>query len=103
MRYGLEEQEWSAVFATFARFNHIEKAILYGSRAKGTQKPFSDVDITLVGQALTYDELIQVKGLIDDLLLPYEFDISLFSTLQNQALKEHILRRGICVYERPAH
>lgn len=39
----------------------------------------------------------------DNLLLPYEFDISLFSTLQNQALKEHILRRGICVYERPAH
>ena len=33
--------------ATFATFPHIEKAVLFGSRAKGTAKPGSDIDLAL--------------------------------------------------------
>lgn len=35
---------------------------------------------------------------IDDLLLPYNFDISIFSMLTNRDLTEHIVRVGIPIY-----
>lgn len=74
--------------------------ILYGSRAKGNFKPFSDVDITLIGEELSRGDLNQVIRDVDDLLLPYQFDISLCHKLKNEALIEHIDRRGIVIYAR---
>ena len=73
---------------------------VYGSRAKGNFKPFSDVDITLVGEELSRGDLNQVIREVDDLLLPYQFDISLCHKLKNEALIEHIDRRGIEIYAR---
>ena len=37
---------------------------------------------------------------IDDLLLPYSFDISIFDHLENPALIEHINRVGIIFFSR---
>ena len=73
---------------------------MYGSRAKGNYKPFSDVDITLEGAELTHTDLSRLSLAIDDLLLPYQFDISIFHTLKNEALIDHIRRMGITIYER---
>ena len=74
------------------------KVILYGSRAKGTYKPFSDIDITLLGDKLEHDDLLDIIDGIEDLLLPYMFDISLFSSLKNENLIDHINRVGVEVY-----
>ena len=38
-------------------------------------------------------------GYIDDLLLPYEIDLNIFDLIQNENLKEHILRCGRVIYE----
>lgn len=100
MRYGLKEEQWEMLRNVFAKNPRIEKVILYGSRAKGTYKPFSDVDLTLVGQELSYNDLLDTINSIDDLLLPYLFDISLYQQLKDQALLDHIERRGIAVYHR---
>ena len=88
-KYGIEEEEWERVFSVFSHFPHIKRAILFGSRAKGTNKPFSDVDIALTGETLS----------LDDLLLPYEVDFCIYKDLKNAELKGHIDRRGIEVYE----
>ena len=98
-KYGIEEEEWEKVFSVFSHFPHIKRAVLFGSRAKGTNKPFSDVDIALVGEALSLDNLLQLKNEIDDLLLPYEFDFCIYKDLKNAELKSHIDRRGIEVYK----
>ena len=37
---------------------------------------------------------------VDDLLLPYNFDLSLFSSLSNPSLREHIDRVGIVIYDK---
>ncbi len=98
-KYGVEEEEWRKVFSVFSHFPRIERAVLFGSRAKGTNKPFSDVDIALVGDVLSLDDLLLLKNEIDDLLLPYEFDFCIYKDLKNAELKSHIDRRGIMVYE----
>ena len=38
---------------------------------------------------------------LDDLLLPYEFDLSLFSRISHADLLEHIRRAGVSFYEKP--
>lgn len=100
MKYGLTDTEIDQLDDLFARYREVEKVLLYGSRAKGSYKPFSDVDLTLIGEKLTHTDLNQIIWAIDDLLLPYQFDISLFHKLKNPDLIEHIQRKGIVFYQR---
>ena len=100
MKYGLKEEQWEMIRKVFANNPRIEKVILYGSRAKGTYKPFSDVDITLVGDELSTNDLADTVNAVDDLLLPYMFDVSLYHKLKSPELLDHISRRGIAVYNR---
>lgn len=100
MKYGIKEEQWDMLCNIFANNPKIEKVILYGSRAKGTYKPFSDVDITLVGNDLSTTDLADTMNAIDDLLLPYMFDVSLYHKLKSPELLDHISRRGIAVYNR---
>lgn len=99
MRYGLKEEQWDMLRNVFAKNPRIEKVILYGSRAKGTYKPFSDVDITLVGNELSMNDLSDTINAIDDLLLPYMFDVSLYQNLKSPELLDHISRRGVIIYQ----
>ena len=98
-KYGIDEGDWKKVFLVFSHFPHISKAILFGSRVKGIHKPFSDVDIALVGEALSLTDLLHLKNEIDDLLLPYEFDFCIYKDLKNAEFKCHIDRRGVEVYD----
>ena len=100
MPYGLKEIELAKLSKVFASNEHIKRVILYGSRAKGNYKLFSDVDITLEGPELTFTDLNHLSLAIDDLLLPYQFDISIFHTLKNHDLIDHIQRIGITIFER---
>ena len=82
MKYGLSEEEINQLENLFSGFDKVEQVILYGSRAKGTHKPFSDIDITLKGESLNNEYLNSIIIAIDDLLLPYHFDISIYSKLK---------------------
>lgn len=97
--YGLTDIEHQALLRLFADEEHLQRVILYGSRAKGTYRPFSDIDITLDGEFLTEADVSRIAMKIDDLLLPYQFDISRLATLHNPALLDHINRRGIVMYQ----
>ncbi len=96
---GLTNEEMQKLVAVLSTQPNIEKAIVYGSRAKGTNREFSDVDMTLMGKNLSHSDLNQVALKIDDLLLPYEFDLSLYSSLTNENILEHIKRVGKVIYE----
>ena len=102
MRFGIEESDWAKIINVFVHFRNIERAILFGSRAKGTNKPFSDVDIALVGKDLSVDDLLDLTNETDDLLLPYEFDFCIYNNLKNPDLKSHIDRRGVEIYSNNA-
>ena len=49
MKYGMLDEELQLMHDIFVQTPALEKVVLYGSRAKGTNRPFSDVDITLIG------------------------------------------------------
>ncbi len=102
MPYGLTDIELQKLHTIFASNERIEQVILYGSRAKGNYKPFSDVDISLVGNVLSRTDVNRLYTTIDESSLPYKFDISLFHSLKNEELIDHITRIGIVIYKKYA-
>jgi predicted nucleotidyltransferase len=101
MRFGLDEKTIQQITSVLARYPQVEKALLYGSRAKGTYKTGSDIDLTLVGsEALTLEILYRIMDDLDDLLLPYSFDLSLFHDIEDPEVVEHIRRAGKVFYEK---
>ena len=99
-RFGLSQLTIDKINAVFAKHPELEKAVLYGSRAKGTYKKGSDIDLSLLGDSLSYAQLSRIETEIDDLMLPYSFDISLFKHISNIDLVEHIKRVGITFYQK---
>lgn len=98
--HGLSGQTVEKIQAVLARFPQVEKGVVYGSRAKGNFKPGSDIDLTLFGDGLTDKVMSQIYWALDDLMLPYRIDLSLFSGLKHPALIDHIRRAGIPLFER---
>lgn len=98
MLYGLKDSVIEQILTVFRRHPQIEQAILYGSRAKGSFKNGSDIDLTLKGNQLNLQILNRVSNDLDDLLLPYIFDLSIFNQIQNKELLKHIDRVGIAFY-----
>jgi predicted nucleotidyltransferase len=100
MRFGLPEEAILEIKSVLALYSEVEKAILYGSRATGAFKPGSDIDLTLVGEKLTHNHLLGIMSDLDDLLLPWMIDLSLYADLDHAGLREHIDRAGQPLYER---
>ncbi len=98
--FGLSELTLATVRSILADYPEIEQAILYGSRAKGTYRKGSDIDLTLVGAGLDHRLLTQIAGRLDDSSIPYQVDLSLKSGIDNPNLLAHIERVGVVFYQR---
>ena len=98
--FGLPPAAVEKIRGIFARHPQVERAVLYGSRAKGNYKNGSDVDLTLYGDGLTLNLLLKILGELDDLLLPWMIDLSIYQQIDNENLREHIERVGITFYEK---
>ena len=99
-RFGLPAEAVSEIGGVLAAHPEVESAILYGSRAKGDYKPGSDIDLTLLGEQLDHHDLLKIMGELDDLLLPYTIDLSIFHTIDHEGLRDHIQRVGQEFYRR---
>ena len=100
MTFGLSDATIEKIRSVFARYPQVEKAVLYGSRAKGTFRNGSDIDLSLFGDGLTHELLSLISRELDDLLLPHSFDISLFADIRDADVIDHIRRVGVAFYEK---
>lgn len=100
MIYGLKDEVVEAICKIFQKYPEVEKVILYGSRAKGNFKPASDIDLTFQGVSLDLTIINQISWELDDLLLPYTFDLSIYHQLNNPDILDHIQRVGIVFYSK---
>jgi len=98
--FGLSESTVSKIKQVLAGFPAVEQAKIYGSRAKGNHRHGSDIDLTLFGAHLDQRQCAEIADQLDDLLLPYMIDVSIFHLLDHAELKEHIERVGKVFYER---
>lgn len=101
LTYGLRDTDLTYMNELFAQRSDIEQVWLYGSRAKGTNRPGSDVDLALVGPDVSRDTVAHIHfTLEEDSPMPFFFDVLHWNTLSNQKLKAEIERTAQLLYQR---
>ena len=100
MKFGLLDTVVEKIQNIFAENARVDKAIVFGSRAKGNYKEGSDIDISIKGQELNFDDTLSLLRKLDELELPYEIDLINYHTIKEPDLKDHIDRVGIELYSR---
>ena len=99
-RYGLTERDIQTLFGIFDDFREVKNVYLYGSRAKGTHKPGSDIDLAIMDEDIPPETIRAVKAELEESNLPYYVDLTNFASLLHKELAEHIRRVGIPFYKR---
>jgi predicted nucleotidyltransferase len=97
--FGLTLRTTQRLQTVFAEHPEVQEVWLYGSRAKDTAKEGSDIDLSLKGEFLTHRHQLQLSEAIENLLLPYQVDLSIYDLLP-KPLKEHIQRVGQLFFQK---
>ncbi len=97
---GLSDLTIAKISRVLQKHPEVEQGILYGSRALGTFRPGSDIDLTLHGDELNGDIIAKIASELDDLLLPQSIDLSMFKALDHLSLIEHINSVGVSLYRK---
>ena len=97
---GLYQYDLDCIKEVLQKYPEVEKAILFGSRAKGNHKHGSDVDIAISGPDVSMQMGWEIAHILnEDYPLPYFFDVLDYTHLKDQALREHIDRVGVVIYK----
>ncbi len=100
MEFGLNDVTLNKIRQVLAAYPTVDKAVVYGSRAKGNYRQGSDIDLTLFGDNLDQKQCSDIEEALDDLLLPYMIDLSVYDLLNHDGLKDHIDRVGKVLYQK---
>ncbi len=82
--FGLSEKTIASIQDVFSAFSNVEEVLVYGSRAKVNFRKNS--------------ELLAIESALDDLLLPYKIDLSIYTQIESKELLEHIRLFSKCFY-----
>jgi predicted nucleotidyltransferase len=97
---GLLESDIGLILSVIKKQKRINKVILFGSRAKGSYTPGSDIDLALSGADLVTDDLLNILVDLDDLNLPYKIDLIILERIKEKDLLDHICRVGVDIYKK---
>lgn len=100
MKFGLEEHIVDSLISVFEEHSKVDKAIVFGSRAKGNYRPDSDIDIAIKGQELTTDDIILMAVAFEAEGITYKIDLIDYNKIKEPDLKAHVDRVGIEFYSR---
>ena len=100
MRYGLSDSDIAQIIEVFAKTPNVSVVILFGSRAKGTHKPGSDIDLAIAGPDIVHDDIMSIYTRLDQLGMLYTFDLQNMNVIKDAEVLDHIQRAGVVFYER---
>jgi len=96
-QFGLSEESLTQIRHVFAQHPEVSEVLIYGSRAMGTEQPGSDIDLALKGK-IPFSLLQDIADQLEELPLPFQFDLSVYSDIENPELIAHIGRVGQVFY-----
>lgn len=102
MPFGLSDKSYNLIKDVFKSYQNIDSVEIFGSRAMGTEKNGSDIDLVLKGSSISFEDILNISSELDDLPLAYQYDIMDYYKIDNIALTEHIDKYGIVFYFRDA-
>ena len=84
----------------FTRYPHIDKVVLFGSRARGDYKRTSDIDLCIYGDMLTKRCRYDIRDEIEELETFYSFDVVFFDELEKDLFIKSIIKDQITIYDK---
>lgn len=97
---GLTPRDITTLFKILGKYPDIQEVILFGSRAKGTFRAGSDIDLAIANGPLPPYRLARLNDDFEESSLPYFVDVISLTPDTEPALREHIQRVGIPFYTR---
>ncbi len=101
--FGIAERHYADLAAVFDRYPDIERVLVFGSRAKGTAKSSSDIDLAVVAPEMADQDFNRLWNELDELPLVFTLDVLHWDRLGEQKLKESIMRHGQIFYPLSGH
>ncbi len=99
--FGLTEKTYATLLELFAGHSEVEEVWVFGSRAKGTHKKGSDIDLAIKGRGCDPALALNMANMANEALpIPYQVDIVDYRSIDNPALKAHIDRVGLLFYSK---
>jgi predicted nucleotidyltransferase len=102
MKHGLSVSELEEIQQVFSLNDKVDKVILFGSRAMGTFKPGSDIDLAVQGDAINLNDILSMSVHLEDLGSLLSFDLLNYSSIDNPDVVDHIDRVGVILYDKSA-
>ena len=100
MTDGLKDAHREAIIAAIAANDRVERAVLFGSRATGTNTVSSDVDIALFGARLTLTDQARLAAALDEIPMAQSVDLLLYDSIRDRTLRDHVRDQGVEWYSR---
>ena len=100
MTDGLKDRHRSAIHGVLSSNPRVERAVLFGSRATGTFRTASDVDLALFGDSLTLRDQLDLAVAMEELTVPQRVDLRRHRDIVDSRVLEEIERHGVEWYTR---
>ena len=98
----LSERDLAILRAVFVRFPCVREARVFGSRANGTARRASDIDLAISAPNAKIEEWLELKAAIEETPIIYELDIVRVEKAENLRLLEKIEREGLVIFQQDA-
>ena len=95
--FGLKSKSLELIRKVFSQHPEVDKVKIFGSRATTRFEKHSDVDLALWGD-LNLGLIGRILRELDELPLPYTFDVKAYDSIKHAPLKRHIDKVGKILY-----
>jgi predicted nucleotidyltransferase len=97
--FGLTERDMQTLTDIFQKYPEVKSVCLFGSRAKGTFKQGSDIDLAVMNEGVSDKTMRAIKADFEDSSLLYNVDVVDFAGVKHKELREHVRRVGVAIYD----
>ena len=94
----LRNQDLTVLRAACGRFPAVREVRVFGSRATGTARRASDLDLAISAPDATAAEWLDLCDTLENAPLIYELDLVRSEHITNERLKDKIIRDGVTIY-----
>ena len=102
--FGLLDRDIKHIKEAVDSFEKIEEVIIFGSRAVGNHKQWSDIDLAVKGYNITSTIVTRLSYILnEEKPLPYFFDLVNYDSLPDNELKRHIDSHGRVFFKSIKH
>lgn len=98
MAVSIRPKDLEMLLGIFGRYPKILEVRIFGSRAKGSAKRASDIDLAVSAPAMTVQKWSQLQEDLEGAPIIFEYDLVRLDELPPGALREKILKEGKRIY-----